>query len=195
MTAPKLSLTELMDLRPCDERLRVLEKIMPRTGRITASQARKAGATFKDIVWAAEAVAEYDKHTERALRMWTTDCAAKVLHIYEGVEQSEAPRKAIEASRMYAEGLIDDAARSAAQAAARSAARSAAQAAARDATWDATWGAARDATWSAAQAATRSAAQAAAWSAGEEWQFDRLCLWLSDEQPEPWPLTTEGKKQ
>jgi hypothetical protein len=32
------------------------------------------------------------------------------------------------------------------------------------------------------------AAWAAARDAEEAWQFDRICAWLSDDEPQPWPI-------
>lgn len=40
----------------------------------------------------------------------------------------------------------------------------------------------------AAWAAAWAAARAAAWAAEEAWQFDRLIAWLSDDEPQDWPL-------
>jgi hypothetical protein len=28
-------------------------------------------------------------------------------------------------------------------------------------------------------------------AAEESWQFDRLCAWLSDDEPQPWPIPQE----
>ncbi len=132
--------------------------------KIDASAAKAAGCTFDDVVWAASALARNDTDVERRLRLWMADCAARVLHVYEKHETSDAPRNAITASRQFARGEIDDAAWDAARAAARAAA------------WAAAWDAARDAAWDAA------------WDAEEAWQFDRLIAWLSDDEPADWPL-------
>ena len=57
------------------------------------------------------------------LRLFAADCAESVLHIFEGAHPGDnRPRLAIQASRDFANGLIDDAAWSAARSAARSAA-------------------------------------------------------------------------
>ena len=73
-----------------------------------------------------------------------------------------------------------DAARAAPMTAASDAARAAARDAARYAAWDAAWAAARHAPWDAARAAAS--------AAEENWQFDRLIAWLSDNEPDDWPL-------
>jgi hypothetical protein len=190
---------------------------------ITAQQARDAGMHFSDIVWVASAASRNDADVARRLRLWAADCAARVLHVYERSETSCAPRNAIVASRAYSRGEIDEAARAAARAAAWAAAEDAAwdaasvaaNAAAEDAAWDAAsvaaWAAAEDAAWDAASAAARdaasaaagAAASAAAWAAAgdaarvaeEQWQFDRLILWFSDNEPNDWPLPEVPAKE
>jgi hypothetical protein len=87
-----------------------------------------------------------------------------------------------------------DAARAAANAA-NAAARDAAGAAARDAAWAAAWAAAGDAARAAAWAAAWAAAGDAARAAEEQWQFDRLILWFSDNEPDDWPLPEVPAKE
>lgn len=95
---------------------------------------------------------------EKTARLFAADCAERVLPIFEkGRPNDDRPRKCIEASRAYARGEIDDAARAAARAAAW------------DAAWDAAWAAARDAAW------------AAAWDAEQEWQRKRPLQYLTGE--------------
>jgi hypothetical protein len=157
-----LTIDGLNKLRPCtDDGRRVraaLRKLnADKAHRFTAAEAREAGCTFDDIVWAAAKVAENDKAAERRLRHWTADCAARVLHIFEDAYPGDKrPRQAIEAARLFADGEID--------------------AGASDAAWAAAW-AARD----------------AAWDAEEQWQFDRLILWLSDPEPLPLPAKVLGE--
>jgi len=176
MSAPAgLTYAEFKALQPCEDSLKRIAKLFGGArkwnGRkVSASEARSAGVTFDDIVWAASAIARKDADIERRLRLWMADCAARVLHIYEKTGDSDAPRNAIVASRQFARGEIDDAARVAARAAAGDAAR----AAAGDAARVAAWAAAGVATW-------------AAWDAEEQWQFDRLIERLEGE-PEDWPL-------
>lgn len=156
MTAPMITLGQLAKLDPCEGKLAEMREKLPKRRRITAQMARAAGVSFDDIAWAASAMARVDKDVDRRLRLWAADCAAHVLHIYEKSETNTAPRDAIIAARQYARGEIGDAA--------RVAARDAAGAAARDAAWAAAW--------------------AAAGAAEESWQFDRLIMWLSDNEPE-----------
>ena len=126
---------------------------------ISANDAKAAGVSFDNVLWAAKRVAKKDQDVERKLRLFTADCAAHVLHIYEKSEGADTrPREAIEATRKFANGEIGAAAWDAAGAAARDAARSAAGAAA--AAWDAVW------------------------DAEQKWQFSRLCDWLSADEPE-----------
>ena len=171
--------------------------------RVGAAEARDAGVDFGDIVWAAVAVARVRPAVARRMRLWMADCAAHVLRIYERSGGSTAPREAIVAARRYARGEIDAAAGNAAWDAARGSTRDYAKpTAARCAAWSAAtaaWVPARRAAmgtvWSAAIAPAGEAAGSAAEDAGpaawddeRAWQFDRLVLWLSPEEPEYWPL-------
>jgi len=134
--------------------------------------------TFDDVLSEALAKARNDKDVERRLHLWGADCAAHVLHIYERSETSDAPRKAIMATRRFARGEIDDAE----MAYARGAAWDVAWDASWDAAWDAAWAAVGyaelasvvetvvDAAWAAAWAAVGDAAWDVAWVTIEaEW--------------------------
>ena len=193
MTVFALTLAEVGKLGPCWGRYAYALKHLPADAAITAAQARAAGCTFADLVWVATAQAREDPAVERRLRLWLADCAAHVLPIfYKAAPADPRPAQAIKTSRAFANGEVSDAARDAAWAAARVAAR----AAAGDAAWAAAWAAAGDAAWAAAGAAAGDAARAAAGDAARAaagdaardaesaWQFDRLVLWLSDDEPE-----------
>jgi hypothetical protein len=154
-----ITIAQLNKLEPCAEDGRRVRKALRAVDAgkakcFTASEAKAAGCTLYDVCWVASAHARGDKATERALRMWMADCAARVLHI------ANDPRStaAVVAARQFANGEIDAAA------------------------------------WAAARAAAWAAARAAASDAEEAWQFDRLCLWLSDDQPEPWPIPALAEK-
>ena len=109
-----------------------------------------------DTLWAFRAVEGKDKE----IRLFAVDCAELVLPLYEKQYlNDDRPRKAIQAARDYANGVISAEELYAARAAARAAAWAAAGAAA-DAAWDAAWAAA----WAAAGDAARAAAWAAAWA-------------------------------
>ncbi len=124
------------------------------------------------------------------------DCAARILHVYEKTETSDAPRKAIIAARQFARGGIDAAAWAVARAAGRSAAKESARAAMRSgfgagywaANWAATWANASNSVWGPGWAAAAEAAFDNAREAEKAWQFDRFILWFSDSEPEDWPL-------
>jgi hypothetical protein len=78
---------------------------------------------IQDAIWALQAVEGKDKE----LRLFAADCAEMVLPIFEkDYPDDDRPRKAIQAARDYANGLIDDAAGAAAGAAAWAAAGAAA---------------------------------------------------------------------
>ena len=203
MTEVGLTYGGLKALNPCEGNFKRVVALLGGARKwgarkIPASQARDAGATFDDIIWAASAAAKNDKDIDRRLRLWMADCAARVLHIYENTGTSPAPRQAIIAARQYASGEIGAAAWAAARAAAGDAAGDAAREAARASAWAAAgaaagaaaWGSAREAArasaWAAAGAAAWGSAGAAAREAETAWQFDRLVERLSDVEPEDW---------
>ena len=159
---------------------------------------RSAGIPFDDLKWLTWKLAGKSDDAKRRLRLWTADCAAHVLHIYEEKGESDAPRKAIIAARARARREISDAAATAAYAAAFAAAGrrapplSAAYAAAYAAAGAAAFAAAfafAAAAWGAI-AAGRCATPLsdAALSTEEAWQLDRLVAFFSDQEPEDWPL-------
>lgn len=165
-----LSLAQVRKLSPCKESYDRVSAILPKRGKITAAQAREAGCTLDDLVWLASALARTDKSVERRLRHWMADCAERVLHIYErDCPNDSRPRDAIAAARDYADGRIADAA------------------------WDAAWDAAGVAARDAAGVAAWDAARDAAWDAEKQWQFDRLILWLAENEPEALTLAKGGK--
>lgn len=225
MTIPGLSYPDLAELKPCALDFKRVTRLMGGAKKwngvkITAQQAREAGATFNDIVWVASIVAQTDKDVERRIRLWIADCAARVLHIYELDYPADArPRNAILAARQYARSEIEaaamdtagDTARVAARATAWAAARAAARAAGWATAWDTTWDTAGDTTWDTARSAARAAAEAAAGdptgaaaraAAGDtardtekSWQFDRLIAWLSDPEPDDLLLPARQKSE
>ena len=208
--APGLTYNALKKINPCKDRVKEVTALLGGarkwgTNPVTAEQARAAGVTLEDVFWAASALAREDKDVNRRMLLWIADCAAHVLHIYEKSGASTAPRDAIAAGRKFARGEIGDDDRASASAAASDAAwaaRVVSDAATDSARYAASyaasyaartaWNAASDAAW-AVRAVARPARAAsytawAAWAAEQQWQFDRLVLWLSDEESEDWPM-------
>ncbi len=156
-----------------------------------------AGILFDDLVRLATEASQLDPDIARRVKLWGADCAAHVLPIFEREMPGDTrPREAIEAARGFARGTVSDAAlaaaRDATMDATMDATRAAAWAATMDATMDATW----DATWAAARAAAWVATRAAASDAEDAekaWQLDRLCCWMSEQEPQDWPLSEEGR--
>jgi hypothetical protein len=116
---------------------------------------------------------------DRMARLFAADCAEQVLPIFEAkYPADDRPRRAIEAARAYADGLIPPtevaAARNAAWDAAGAAAGDATRDAARAAAWAAAWAAARAAARAAAGAAAGAATWAAVRDAERRWQADHL---------------------
>ena len=203
-----LTYNEFVALNPiCDAKTRVPklfggpEKWGSRA--ITPKEARDAGCTFVDLVWATAAVARTNPDVERRLLLWRADCSARVLALYEGERHSDAPRNAIIATRQFSRGQIDAAAVAAAKATASASTMEAGGAAAgptraawaaAEETWAAYWaaGAASVAAARVAYWAATAAAGEAAGAAEESWQFDRLIDRLSDQEPEDWPLPARG---
>lgn len=201
-----LTYDEVKALEPCSKEWRRVSKLLGgKKGwngkRIDAATARAAGCSIDDLVWVATSVARYDADVHRRLRLWMADCAARVLHIYEKSETSDAPRNAIIAARAFARGEIDNAARAAASDAAWIAARNAAELSAERysaewsaesaAAWNTAWwtSAGWITTWDAARSAALDAEEwSAAWDAADSFQFDRLIDRLSENEPDDWPL-------
>ena len=128
----------------------------------------------KSVAEQARLIRKVEIWNDKTLRLFAADCAEHVLGIYERVcPKDDRPRKAIQAARDFANGLIDrNAAHAAANAAysAAEAARSAAEAAysAAEAAYAASYAAAYAADYSAAEAAyaaSYAAAYAAAYAA------------------------------
>lgn len=199
MTAPGLTYKEFVALGVCAESKRRVPKLLGGAEgwgdrKITAAEARAAGCTMDDIAWAASLLSKNDADIARRLRLWAADCAAHVLHIYEAAEAEDAPRRAIIAARAYARGEIGAEELAAAQdAARRSAWRS-------RAAWRtvlaAAWAVADGAIFAAAKDGADAAATAAlAERAERAWQFDRLILWLSYNEPEDWPLPARKTRE
>jgi hypothetical protein len=220
---PTLTYPQLIAFKPCEhslqEAVRKIDSAQKWAARsVSAAEAREAGVPFNDILWVAAALAQTDEDVRRRLQLWMADCAAHVLSFFESFRPSDArPRNAIHTARAFAQGVTDTAARDAAEAAARAAARAAAGAAARAAAgaaaraadgsaaeaaaWAADGAAAEAAAWAVARAAAGAAdgsaagaaAKAVARAAEKAWQFDRLIGWLSDPEPDEWPLPARAQ--
>ena len=181
MSAPALTLAAVRKRKPCDDAMIRLSGL-PKRGKITAQQARDAGASYDDIIWIASAVAMDDDNIARRLTAFVNDCAKRVLHIWEQAHPDDSrPRRAIEACDAFLAGTGSEAEWKAAAWDARAA-------------WDA-WAA-----WDAlpARAAWAALPARAAWAARAArdafyaWQFDRLIYWLGD-SPVPLPMPSHGK--
>lgn len=196
-----LTIKELNKLKPCPEDGRRARALLRKLNSdpehcFTAVEAREAGCTFADIMWAAGVLARTDKTVERKLQMFAADCVARVLHIFERkYPNDDRPRKAIKARRDYANGRISANAAYADYAAARAAAFAAyADARADYATSYAARAAYATTPAAADYAAARAADYADAYAAAErQWQFDRLTAWLSDDEPRPLRLPAKPK--
>jgi len=146
---------------PCEDGW---EKLLNRLNKTQSDDEPLSIATIiqcngiKDAVWALRAVEGKDKE----IRLFAADCAESVLHIYEKqYPNDDRPRKAIQAARDYANGVIGKDELAAARAAAWAA-------------WDVARAAAGAAAWAAAAEAAGAAARTAAGSA--KWQEIQLLL-------------------
>jgi len=138
----------------------------------------------KVVFQEARLIRKLDKWNDRTARLFSADCAGRVLHLYEDkCPDDKRPRLAILASRDFANGLITEKQLAAARAAARDAAWAAARAAARAAAWAAARAGVRDAARVASRDAARDAAWAAAWAgvrdAERKWQTVKLMEYLT----------------
>ena len=208
MSAPALTLAAVRKRKPCDDAMIRLSGL-PKRGKITAQQARDAGASYDDIIWIASAVAMDDDNIARRLTAFVNDCAKRVLHIWEQAHPDDSrPRRAIEACDAFLAGTGSEAEWKAAAWDARAAWDAWAAWAARAAwdAWDAWDARAARAAWDAwaawdalpARAAWAALPARAAWAARAArdafyaWQFDRLIYWLGD-SPVPLPMPSHGK--
>jgi Imm-5 like putative immunity protein len=173
------------DLVPCEHGLHVcrsdqiVDWLNEELWIVESDDSGTLDAGDKTVVRRARLVRRLVAWDDRSARLFATDCAERVLHLFEGRYPDDGrPRRAIESGRAYARGEISDAARDAARYAAEAAAEAAAWAAAgrhaRAAARYTTEGAARAAAWNAAEAAVR----AAAWNAERVWQTRTLMALL-----------------
>jgi hypothetical protein len=171
-----LTYAQLKSLKPCADRLKAnaatFGPVKNRTAIVTFQQLKDGGAMFGDLVWLAVAMANDNPDCKRRLWLWSADCSARVLSVYEKHETSPAPRNSIITSREFARGEIN----------------AAASAAESDTASAAAWAAAGCTASAAAWAAAGCTAWVAAWGAEETWQFERLVERMSDPEPEDWPL-------
>lgn len=161
MSEITFSMNELKALGLCEPQLKAVSVVFLDRERATAADAVAAGAELSDLVLVASAMARSEKDIMRRLLLWSADCAAHVLHLFEDERpQDDRARLAIVAARKFARGEIAaaafiapeaDAARNAAAgSAARTAAESAADAAINAASRSAAKTAARKAAFAAA---------------------------------------------
>jgi hypothetical protein len=147
-----MTLDEIKARRPCEEGWKKLRKSVgtrkPLSTVVTLEQILESNGVA-DAQWALRCIKGHD----REIRLYAVQCACMVRHMM----TDQRSIAALETATLYAEGLEDGAALSAAWSAARSAAWSAARSAARSAALSAAWSAASPA-WSAAWYAARSAA-------------------------------------
>jgi hypothetical protein len=121
----------------------------------------------KCVVRKARLLRKIETWNERTARLFAADCAEHVLPIFErDYPYDDRPRKAIQAARDYANGLIDKETLAAAW--------DAVEAAARAAAWDAAWDAVEAAAWDAAW----DAVEAAGGAAERKWQAKKLLGYL-----------------
>ena len=135
----------------------------------------------KSVAEQARLIRKVEIWNDKTLRLFAADCAEHVLGIYERVcPKDDRPRKAIQAARDFANGLIDRNAAHAAANAAYSASSYVAYASSYAA--KAAYSAAEAASYAAAEAAyaayAASYAAYAADAAEKEWQFKRLKHYL-----------------
>lgn len=161
----------------------------------SVSDARAAGCSLEDVLWVMEHLKGQGCGLDRRYHLWGADCAAHVLPIFEAAHPGDwRPRNAIDAVREFAAGRIGRKSLSAFQRQAwRAACAALLSMSAGDAS--ASWAAGLSPIWAAewaARAAKRAAGTVDAWHEEREWQFERLCAWMSEEPPTPWPTDRIG---
>jgi hypothetical protein len=91
------SLAQLRALNPCSEGITFANVALP-AGEFTAREARAAGVSFDDIVWAIAALARQDPAWDARLQRWLDECAAHV-RVFAGGEYPLAQRESDERAR------------------------------------------------------------------------------------------------
>jgi hypothetical protein len=194
MTQPTLTYTALKAMSPCPVAFRRAVKQLGGKlgwgdGVVTAARARRAGVNFDSIAWVATNLAGTDADVSRRMQMWSADCLAHVLTIFERAYPGDTrPREAITLLRMIARGRAGDAQRIAALASMR-------------ATLLTTKGlelvyivqglvlALSKCGWEApAGHAAMARCVPSDIHAEQCWQFDRLIAWLGPDEPAIYPL-------
>jgi hypothetical protein len=156
------TLIKIKEQSPCEEGwiklLSFLNKIEADDEPLELKTILESNGTA-DTIWALRAVEDYDKE----IHLMAADFAESVLHIFEEkYPEDNRPRKAINAARDFANGLITAEQLDAAEAAAWDARAAAGDAAEAVRAARAVWTTAGDAAWAAAEAAARAASEAAA---------------------------------
>lgn len=188
-----ISYKELKSLRPCDEGLLSVQHLFAPRKRVSAAEAAAAGAKLSELVWVASGLATTRVDVATRLRLWSADCAARVLPIFEEERPADKRvREAIIATRAFARGIGTKESLAAAGDGARRAALVAhyfrsdfAAMAACCSTLSA-----RMVVYAAGDAAT-AAGDDRNIRTEEQWQIERFCAWFSANEPEDWPLASE----
>jgi hypothetical protein len=180
-------------LQTLEARVTHLQESERNTEALMVSDLWDAGASFSQIIWLLSTLTPTDGELKRRLRLWSADCIARVLHLFEAAHPYDARvRITILAARNFARAKIDNMKR------ARIGALAAHDLTRRDAAGlvaaAATFLAREQDSWADNVAAghARSAAiisgQNSAAETELEWQFDRLESRMSAEEPDDWPL-------
>jgi hypothetical protein len=160
---------------------------------LTVSDLRDAGASFSQIMWLLSTLAPADSELKRRLRLWSADCIARVLHLFEAAHPYDMRvRATILAARDFARAKTENmkCARIGVLATHKLTRRDTAGLVAAAATFLAR----EQDSWADNVAAgyARSAAMASGPDSAAgielEWQFDRLVGRMSAEEPDDWPL-------
>ena len=163
------------------------------TEALTVSDLRDAGVSFSQIMWLLSTLAPADSELKRRLRLWSADCIARVLHLFETAHPYDTRvRAAILAARDFARAKTENMnrARIGALATHNLTRRVDAGLVAAAATFLAR----EQDSWADNVAAgyARSAAMVSGSDSAAgielEWQFDRLVGRMSAGEPDDWPL-------
>lgn len=193
MSALTVDLAKIRALGPCAPGYRfALGKLDG--DPVTAAEAREAGCKFDDMAWYLSSRAPHEAEIDRRLRLWRTDCAARVLPVFErACPDDDRAALAIVAARDFAEGRVGPEYLAARIMLAKAAA-------------DTLWAADNVRPAQAADAARVCGEQRAAWvvvgcvinclretaGAEKDWMYDRLIAWFTGDGPGVLPLSKEA---
>jgi hypothetical protein len=91
-------------LKECAAKMRRAEQ---KLDALSVSDLREAGISFRHIMWLLSTLAPANREIKRRLRLWSADCVARVLPLFEMAHRHDSlVRNAIQVTRRFARGEL-----------------------------------------------------------------------------------------